>query len=150
MKKFLTFAAIAMIGLFAFSGCTKKSDSPSYTMKATVGSTAFSVNNCYGLISGTSLSIFGYSASGTTATYPNITIVDFNYTAPGTYDVSTSGTSMVTMAYYPSSDPSAIKSAQTGTLTIATVTTTTITGTFSFTCTDGTVVSNGSFTARRS
>ena len=150
MKKILSIMAIAMIGLFVFAGCSKKSSSPSYTMKATVGSTAFSANNCIGNINSTLLSVYGYNASGTTATFPNITIQMSNYTAIGTFTIDTTAIfSSLTFQYYPTSALTDVKSSKTGTLTLTSVTSTAIAGTFSFTCTDGTTVTGGTFSAKR-
>ncbi len=114
MKKVLSIVVIAMIGLFVFTGCTKKSSSsPSYTMKATVGSTAFSVTNCLANINSTLLSVYGYGGSGTTATFPNITLQMSNYTTTGTFTIDTTAVfPSLTLEYFPTSALTDVKMAK--------------------------------------
>ena len=147
MKKILTIAVIAMIGLLTFAGCSKSSSGSSNTMKATIGSTAFSSNNCIFSINAGLLGIYGYTASGATVSYPNISIGINNYTSgsTGTYTISDTSTNIV--AGVDSSATSAIV-AQTGSIVITSSSSSSISGTFNFTCTDGTKVTGGTFTAK--
>jgi hypothetical protein len=147
MKKLLTFSTIVMIGLVVLSSCSKKSSSPSYLMTATVGATAFSGSNTYALTAGTDVSIFSYTGSGTTATPPYLEIVMPNFTGTGTYTFDSTLLSN-TAGYYESS--TSAKVAKSGSVIITSSSSTSISGTFSFTTTDGTVVSNGKFTAKKS
>jgi len=142
MKKILTFAAIAAISFSAFTGCKKSSSSSSYFVKATVNGTPLSLNYGYGIVNSGIVDIFGFNGSGTSVTFPEITLVSTN-SAAGTYTID----GMTVMAAIDSSATSAIGAAY-GTLTITTSTASVMTGTFSFTCTDSTKVTNGSFTVK--
>ena len=150
MKRIFTFAAIALLGLAAFSGCGKKSSSPSYSMHASIGGTAFNVTNVYAVITGSILSITGSSGTTSTATPPYFGITIYNYTSPTTYTVdSTATTPTVAGTYAPTSAPADMKAASSGSVVISSASTATISGTFSFKMTDGTVISGGTFTAKR-
>jgi hypothetical protein len=162
MKKNLNLVtAIAIIGLAAFSGCTKSS-SLSNTMTATISSASFSKTCGFnidsagaGLNTGAGLNILGsdniYGLWGN-ANYPSINLFIVNYTVgqTGTFNITTSNiTGTGTTAFIDSISTigglyaSAI--AQTGSIIITSASSSQIVGTFSFTCTDGTTVTNGSF-----
>ncbi len=53
MRKEITLAAVALMGIAAFVGCKKKDSTPGYSMSAKVGTTSFSANNCYATPAGT-------------------------------------------------------------------------------------------------
>ncbi len=150
MKRILTFSAIAMIGLAVFSGC-KKSSSTSYSMKATVGSTAFSVTNSYATLNGTNLAITGNSGSSTSASSaPYLTIVLSNYTAPGVYAIDTTLNVPVVDATWAADMTMADwKYSHTGSVTITSLSSSVVVGTFNFVCADGTTINSGTFSARR-
>ncbi len=147
MRKILSIAAIAMIGLFVFAGCSKKSSSPSYSMKATIGSTAFSENTCAAILSGTTMSITGYNGSATTPPYLSITI--YNYTGAKTYTLdSTALIPPVVVSYLPDSNPLDVKAATSGSVIVTSSSSSTVSGTFSLKCSDGTTIANGTFTGK--
>jgi hypothetical protein len=143
MKKNLTILAIAILGLVAFAGCKKSSSSSNGTMSATIGGKSFTGNDCFfSTVSG--LVIDGFNGSGTTLVYPYFTLAVTGYTAgsTGTYTIDgftniagidSSGTNVAVAAY--------------GTITVTSATSSSLKGTFSFTCTDSTKVTLGSFTA---
>ncbi len=149
MKKNITyFLATLLSVVFLFASCKKKDDSPSYFMKATVGSTAFNANYCYTISSASTLSISGFNGTKTSTTYPimNITVPSWDgKTGTITIGDVMSGT---TYAQYFNSMTD-YKTSTTGTLKITAVSTTNITGTFDFKATDGTTISAGSFSAQR-
>lgn len=149
MKKILVFAGIAMIALATFAGCTKKSDSPSYFMKATLGATAYNAGNCIASTSplGTGIVVSGLGGGSTTPTYPYVSLIISSFAnATGTF--SFDSTQATNYAQYLTST-TAYKISKSGTVTITSTSASTVSGTFSFTCTDGTSVSGGSFTAKR-
>jgi hypothetical protein len=149
MRKIQTIAAMALLGLSALTACSKKSSSPTYVMKATVGSTSFNESShVLAIASGGGLIITGSAGTVTTSAPPQITIAIVSWsgsTGTTTFD-STAATGYE--EYLPNS--STVSESKTGTVTITSVSSTAVSGTFSFTATDGTVVSNGSFTAQRS
>lgn len=151
MKKILTFAAAAVLGLATLSGCSKSSSpSPSYFMKATIGGTSFNVTNCYAVTTGSVLSITGSSGTTTTSTPPMFGITIYSYSNPGTYKVDTAlTTATVAGTYATTMNPADMKASKAGTVVITSASSATISGTFSFTFTDGTAVTAGSFTAKR-
>ena len=147
MRKILTLAAIAIMGIAVFSGCSKKSSSPSYGMKATIGSTAYNAPYCLASSTSGVLVIDGLGGSATAPTPPYVTIVIPSWTsAAGTFNLDSTMTA--NYAEYILSDTVA-RISKTGSVIITSVTSTSIAGTFSFSCTDGTAVSSGSFTAKR-
>jgi len=146
MKKILTFTAIVMIGLAAFSGCKKSSDSPSYNMSASVGGTAFSANYCVADTLGGALMIMAFNGTGYTATPPDMIITITSYTGMGTYNFDSLG---VTNIGQYNATASTSKESIAGSVVISSTTSTQVVGTFSFTCSDGTVVSSGKFTAQK-
>ena len=145
------FAIVAMIALSALSGCTRSSTpSPSYSMTATVGSISFHATNVYAVYTASTGSL-AITANNTSSTYPSFSTVAYNYTAPATYTIDNGAGStnrQVSGTYAPDATLADAKVAQTGTLTISSVSSTTVTGSFSFTCVDGTPMS-GTFTAKR-
>ena len=155
MKRILTLAAITMIALSALSGCTPSGgSSPSYTMTATVGGTAHTFTNVYAVYTASTGSVAITANNGTstsTAAYPEFTTVVYSYTAPATYTINSSPGATnpgVEGTFAPDATMTDWKVASSGTTTISTFTSTVVTGSFSFTCVDGTVMT-GTFTAHR-
>ena len=149
MRKIQLTAVIALTGLSVLSGCSKKSSSPTYSMKATIGNSSF--NESAHILADTTLGgliITGAAGSTTTAANPQIviTIVNWNGSVGTTTFDSTTATGFEEYISNSSPTPSTSK---TGTVTITSVTSSRIAGNFSFTCDDGTVVTNGTFTAPR-
>ena len=144
MKKLLTYGAIAVYGLAVMTGCKKSdssSSSASYTMSATIGGHAFSGAKCIAGINGAQLAIVG-GLDGTAATFPNITINVQSYTGLGTYPIQIFSTTYFNTATLDSTLTQAAPAAYGSVIVTGT---SPITGTFSFTCTDSTKVTNGSF-----
>ncbi len=143
MKKILFYAAIAATTLATFTGCTKKSDSsPSYTMKATVGSTAFSSSSCIAGQTGTLLTVVGGIQNGATYNFPYITLSMVNYNGAGTYNIDLLNNSASYAASLTDTKP-----AVRGSIVITAISP--ITGSFSFTLSDSTKVAGGSFTCKK-
>lgn len=147
MKKIFTIAAIALMGLALFSGCSKSDSTPSYSMKASLGGTSFNSSNCIAATyPGTSfIEIYGMGGTLTAPTFPYVALFLYNYAkTTGTFTIdstlSTNYAEIVTSA-------TTFKLAKSGTITITSVSPN-IVGTFSFTATDGTAVTGGSFTAK--
>jgi hypothetical protein len=150
MKRIMTLSAILMLGLVFFAGCSKKSDSPSYSMKATVGSTAFNVSNCYAVTTGAILNITGNTGSSTSANPPYLGITIYNYTGTGTFTINSSATApAVAITWAPTSAITDMQAATSGTVTITSASSSTISGTFSGTLMNGSSVSGGTFTAKK-
>ena len=150
MKRILTITAIAAIGFAAFTGCKKSSSgaSSTYNMKATIGSTAYNAPNCLAVQTGTQMVIEGLGGTSTVPTFPYMALILTNWnsgivTATFNFD----STMLKNYAQYLSSSTSAIIS-KTGSVNVTSVTSTAVSGNFSFTGTDGTVVSGGTFTAQ--
>ncbi len=135
MKKIVIFSAVVMMGLAAFTGCSKKSSSPSYSMGASVGGTAFSGNNCVATQVGTILTVQGWSGSSTSAVFPYFALYISNFTGTGTFAFDS--TMLSNYAEYLTSTTS-IKIAKSGSIVVTSASTSAVSGTFSFTCTDGT------------
>lgn len=144
MRKILVLAAAALI---TFSGCSKKDSSPSYSMKATIGASTFSTSRCVAVAAGGALTIDAWTGTTTSAAPPQITIAITTWnggTGTITFD------SLLTTGYEEYlPNMATVSTSKTGSVNITSVSSKTISGTFSFTCDDGTVVSNGSFTAQR-
>ena len=148
MKKISTLVAVAAIGISALTGCKKSdSSSSSYNMKATVGTTAFNTSNCIATYSSGILQITAWTGSSSSATFPimQIDVIGWNQ-ATGTTTFDSTATTGIE-EYLPTSSSAFID--RSGTLHITAVSATSISGTFSFTGTDGTAVTGGSFTAKR-
>jgi len=143
MKKLLAFSSIAMIAMSVFSGCSKSSSGSSYFMKETIAGKSYSSTYCAAGSSSGYVTIAG--SSGTSLTYPYVTLTLANYNkTTGTFTLDTTLTG--SFAEY-NKDASTVVLAKSGSVTITSASPN-IVGTFSFTCTDGTVVSGGSFTAK--
>jgi hypothetical protein len=155
MKKLsILFVAVFIIAATIFTGCTPStsSSSSSYVMKANIsGSTPMNGSICLAAEVSSSLGISGSTVTGGIAGPPqiNLSIGTWSGTT-GTFPLTnvTSATEG-NFGQYISTTGVMAKVSSAGNLVITSVTSTQIKGTFSFTCTDGTVVSAGSFTAQR-
>jgi hypothetical protein len=142
MKKIITPVLAATFCLLSLAGCTKKSSSTSSTGSetATVAGTAFSSAACYETSAG---GAFYMISAGNGSVTIGINIMSSSITA-GTYAFDSTGTT--NSASY--TNGSGTKTAKSGSVTITSVTAgANVVGTFSFTCTDGTAITNGKFTA---
>ncbi len=148
MKKLFIYVALLVSGAAAITGCTKKSDSstPTYSMKATVGSGAFNGSSCIAVLSGTNLSVVGGPFVNGVASYPNVSITILNYTGTGTYTIQLGSTTNLNTASYYTSMTQAAPAAY-GSVTVNA--TSPMTGTFNFTLTDSTKITNGTFTCAK-
>jgi hypothetical protein len=145
MKKLLTFASVALLGMALVSSCSKSSSSPSYKMSASVAGTSYSAGNCIESSSTGYVVITGISGSALTPTPPYIILwVKSASLATGTFNFDTTMVSSFA-EYYAST--STFKLSKTGSVTITSISPSVV-GTFSFTSTDGTAVTNGAFTAK--
>ena len=147
MKKLISLAITASALIFLSTGCSPSSSSSvtpasPYFMKATINGATF--NGQYALTDTSSIlrDLNGYLSS--TAPLPVINI-GITSTAVGTYAIDGFNATAAI-----DSSASIMPGAAYGTITISAITTTSVTGTFSFTCTDSTRVTNGSFAAKRS
>ena len=145
MKKLLTLSAIALMGMAVISGCSKSSSSsPSYTMTATIAGKSFNGTNCIASVAGGQLVVDGGAFTTATATYPYIALSVANYTGTVTY--SFCGTTLNVAGI--DSSASSLPVSQYGTITVTAASSTVISGTFSFTCSDSTKVTGGTFSAK--
>lgn len=142
--------AVMAITIIGISSCSKSSSSNStspYTMSATKGSTNVSFSgssNVIAFASGPLLEIEGFTASGADTTA--FIFLIGNYTGVGTYTLD----NMTNIGEYESktSSSASLLFAANGKITIATAASPTMTGSFYFTATDSTKVTNGTFTAK--
>jgi hypothetical protein len=150
MKNTMMSAVISVLAIAAISGCSKSSSSGSSTsMKTSLNGVAFSGSDCIDSVTDSTLFIYGTNFT-TSITYPFIEIIITKYTGTGTYTLGTWGSfggGPSTMAVIDSSASNAVASLY-GTVTITSVSPN-LTGTFSFTCTDSTKVTGGSFTGNK-
>ena len=148
------FVAVFIIAATIFTGCTPStsSSSSSYVMKATIsGSTPMNGSICLAALVSSTLGITGSTVTGGIAGPPqiNLSIGSWSGTT-GTFPLTNvSSATSGNFGQYISTTGVLAKVSSAGNLIITSVTSTQIKGTFSFTCTDGTVVSAGSFTAQR-
>ncbi len=142
MKSILKLAFAGILAVASLNSCSKKSSTTSSRhMDATVNGGGFHVVNCTATQNGTQLQITGLQPNVAVDGMPNISMNIVNYTGAGTYTIASGGTSA---NYLGSMVSSSI--AVSGTINITAVNP--ITGTFSFTCNDGTKVTNGNFVAQ--
>ena len=138
--------AAAIIGTASCSKSSSSSSSP-YTMTATKAgttSTFSGTSTVIAVVSGPLLEVEGLNTAGGDTTGYIFQLG--NYTGVGTYNLDDS----VNVGEYltKSATSSTVLMAAHGTFTVSSVNTTTMTGTFSFTGTDSTKVTNGTFTAK--
>ena len=146
---------IALLILFAIASCSKTttptntSTGSVYSMNASIGGTPFSRDSClFSLQTDTgNAEIVGWAGLPTTRSdyYPQITLfISPSYHGIGTYNLNDSGNDAEILF----SNTTPMGFSQNGVITI-TAASPNIVGTFSFTTTSGTVVTNGTFTALR-
>jgi len=156
MQKILFILAL-FIGAFVINGCTPSSGGggSTYYMKATVAPSNMNTTMCIASVNpsaGNTLGISGSTLSGGVGGPPIIAFSIYNWNgSTGTFSLSDPGGASPTMPFgqYTAGGGAYSKSSSSGTLTISSVTATAITGSFSFTCTDGTAISAGTFNAER-
>ena len=144
MKNIFTFAAIAIISFTAFAGCKKSVTTTGYYMGVAIGSTPVIFNNS--LISVANNSVTGaktYIIEGLNneTNYPYIYIY-VPAKDPGIYTIG--NYLSATHAIY-ALDTLTIKQSVSGSVKIDTVTASFISGTYNFTCADGTAITAGVF-----
>lgn len=137
----------AFIGLATLQGCVKKTSSSTYdegTMTATINGTTVSSKNVHACSCGSPNS-YEVNVSGSTINM-KIMIKDAGFVAGATSSIDDAFTKA--RAEYAISSTAATKNAKNGTVTISSLNPgVDVKGTFSFTLTDGTTVTGGSFTA---
>jgi len=151
MNKKLVSIAIFATCISALISCSKKSSSPAvvtpvttspYFMKATINGSSF---NAYTIETDTASGLrvtLGYESQTSAFPYINLSITA---TAIGTYSID----GFDALAQIDSSASSGAVNASYGSITISAINDTAVTGTFYFTCTDSTRVTNGTFYAKR-
>ena len=153
MKRTITLCLLLIAGIVAFSGCKKKNDSaPSYQMAANIsGNPSFSGTNCWAMYQSypqdSTYFIYGSAVDQNgKAIYPDISIWVYTYHGVGTYDGSAFGIIYETSAT--STNGGGNLNSQT--LTITSVSSTAVSGTFSFSelLNNSSVTVSGSFTAK--
>ena len=149
MKKVLGIIAVVVLSTGIFVSCSKSKSSSSAngSLKATAGGVSVSSNYCFTAESDSTLAIDGFNLNSTASVFPYITVqIDQWNGAAGTFAFDS--TSNNGIGYYFAS-ASVTKTANHGSVTITSVSATDVNGTFTFTCTDGTVISGGTFDAKR-
>ena len=114
-------------------------------MKAGVDTIMYNASNCIAINKSGTLLIEGISGGGSKPTFPYMSIMIGGWSnTPGVYylDNSMAGS----YAQYLIND-TATELSQTGSVAIYSVSNVSVKGTFYFTCTNGAVISNGTFTA---
>ncbi|MCW3122133.1 MAG: hypothetical protein JWQ38_1625 [Flavipsychrobacter sp.] len=146
MKKMSALLVVVMAFLLIFSGCKKKETKPSYYIRATVGTTDYDVSECIALSSGNTTIIKGANATATsTYSYIGLSLQKTSLLPGDTIRFVKSPASFANV-YYTSGSSSV---SHTGTVIITEMTGNSLSGTFIFTCTDGTTVTGGIFNAER-
>jgi hypothetical protein len=144
---FIKKAVVAATFAVCLAGCVKPDNSAqNIKMTAKINDSSFFGANCYYLISGDITSIYGYSGASSTTTYYPEFILEFSspIKAGNTYSIDG-----IAVKAFLDSDVNTTDPALSGSVGISSVSATQISGTFSFTCTDSTVVSGGTFTAKK-
>ena len=145
--------ALLSIAVFAFtfiSGCHKGGYGVAYSMKATIGSNTYEAPNCIARPSGANMVIYGMNNTDVNATKPSIpyisiTIVNWHEGLDTFYFDST--LTKNTATYFASSTQYSFS--KTGEVYINTVNADNISGVFQVVCSDGSKITDGSFTAKR-
>ena len=147
MRRFLTFALFAVTGLAIFAGCQKsETTTTKYYMRVDVGSKEVHFGNCFVNLSYNPLGANNYVLEGVqdSADFPTVFIgMPTNVTA-GVYNIGSSSTPFYAKYF---SDTVTTHVASSGILVIS-ATSPAVIGTFSFTCTDGTVLSKAVFVSK--
>lgn len=149
MKFFKTVLAVALIA--AMSGCSRSSSSSpaaTYSMRATIGSASMNGTVCIATVVSGVLGISGSTVVSGVGGPPQINLAIYSWTgAAGTFALGSTGGN--NFGEYIASTGALTNISTSGTVTITSVTTTAISGTFSFTCSGGVSVTAGTFTAQR-
>ncbi len=146
MKSNITLLAITALTLVLFFSCSKNNTPNQYSMKATIGTTKYDVQNCVAKLAGSTMIISGVGNSTTIPTLPYISLNINNWhEAIDTFRFDTTLHSGYA-AYLTSSGN---HTSAFGLVFINTFSPTSISGTFQFLCSDSTNVTDGSFIARR-
>lgn len=145
MKKLYVLLLAVSTVPFVFSGCSKKDPGPSYYMSAKIGNADYHVANCIAFPSGGATIIDGFLPTSRTPTYPYI-IINLQNSLGSTNKIKLDNSTGSYAQLFTSSTFSSIS--QSGEMYITDLSGS-ISGTFSFTCADGTVVTDGQFTANR-
>ncbi len=158
MRKIL-FVLALLVGAFIINGCTPSGGGggggSTYYMKATVAPSNMNTTMCIASVNasaGNSLAITGSTISGGVGGPPIIALCVYNWSGgTGTFALSNPGSAAPTMPFgqYTAGGGAYSKNSSSGTLTITSVSATAISGSFSFTCTDGTAITAGTFNAER-
>ena len=145
MKTNITLLALAILGMVTIMSCTKTVSGTPPSMAASIGSTSYKSPYCMAAQTGSKMEILGLNGTTTTPTYPYVYLYIPKWTGlPTTYPIDSTG---VNFGYYFSSSSSALYAVK-GSINILSVSSDLVTGTFLFSCNDGTAVSNGIFSAR--
>jgi hypothetical protein len=136
----------AMVVFYIFSGCSKKDSGPAYYMSAKSGDIDYYVANCIVFSSAGTTIVDGFVQTSATPTYPYITLSlqkPLGFTGEIKLDnISGSYAEYHTITTFASISKS-------GTVIITNATGSIVSGTFSFTCADGTTITDGVFVAKR-
>jgi len=146
MKLFLTFAIFALSGAAIFTGCQKSEPTTTkYNMSVDIAGKATYFGNCFVNLSYNPLGASNYVIEGVqdSADFPTVFLA-VPVIATGVYNIGSPSTSVYAKYF---SDTVTSHIAASGTLVIAS-TTPVVSGTYSFTCTDGTVLSKAIFMAK--
>ena len=146
MRNIFTFSALALVMILTLNACKKSDTTGTYTMSANIAGTPVSFDNS--LVNVVSKPVTGtvsYIIEGLNneAAYPYIYIYIPTNTV-GTYNIGGYGSSVY--AIY-ASDTLTTRYSMSGTVIFSGSGPTSV-GSYSFTCTDGTVISSGKFTAK--
>ena len=150
MNRRIIACLFALLCLLIFGACKSTNSSGPYSMNWTQSGTSYSATSDYVVSVSDSVIANSITIQGETNN-ATISLYIFNYTrTTGTFPIlytSVSNTvNSATAIYLISGAPS--RSASYGTATITSVSPALVQGTFSFTCTDSTKVTNGTFTCK--
>ena len=147
MRKILTFVVFALLSLGVFTGCQKSEPTTTtYKMTVDIAGKATYFGNCFVNISYNPLGASNYVLEGVqdSADFPTV-LIGMPYVATGIYNIGSSSTPFYAKYF---SDTITTHIAASGILVISS-TSPAVIGTYSFTCTDGTVLSKAIFIAKQ-
>ena len=153
MTRFFRLLCIALLSITFLGGCsgTGTLTGTTYTMSATVGTTPFNGGICIAVYNPTvsdDLAISGSTLSGSIGGPPQINLNIINWPGgTGTFILGPAST--MTFGNYVASASATTKISTSGYVIITSMTSGMMTGSFAFTCDDGTVISAGRFNAKR-
>ena len=159
MKRSQIVFAFALIGMIIFAGCEKSEKTTSkYNMRVDIAGKATYLGNCFVNLSYNPAGANNYviEAVPDSAGFP-IVLIAVPYVSQGVYNIGSPSTSCYAKYFADvdyinpktnkAADTAFVRTAASGILVIGS-TEPFVTGTFSFTCTDGTTLSTGIFTAK--